>query len=122
MTVEFIAADLERHLQGVNRQMTIDLHEGLWTATPVRTGYARSRWTTRWRNGRGSITNDTPYLIYLNAGSSEQAPSGFIQAEITKVLGNNYEEGRLSDDRRRVQRGPTQPNPDKDAPPPGSRR
>ena len=120
MSLEFVAADLERHLEGVNREMTVDLYFGLWEATPVRTGYARSRWTARYRRGRGSITNDTDYLIYLNAGSSMQAPRGFIQAEIAKVLANDYEEGQV-DDRRRVQRGPTRPNPNRDARPPGRR-
>lgn len=49
--------------------------------TPVDTGYARSRWKSTkyvFRPG-GEITNDADYIVYLNQGSSKQAPAYFIE-------------------------------------------
>lgn len=49
--------------------------------TPVKTGYARSRWKAR-KNyfvPGGEITNDAEYIVYLNQGSSKQAPAYFIE-------------------------------------------
>ena len=66
-------------------------------ATPIDTGYARSRWDyteeTKFKisfkfsnkflvgftDKFYTVTNDAPYIIYLNKGSSKQAPSFFIE-------------------------------------------
>ena len=44
--------------------------------TPVKTGYARSRWLTTERIDGFFISNDAPYIEKLDAGSSAQAPAG----------------------------------------------
>lgn len=38
--------------------------------------------------GRGTlhITNNVPYIVNLNEGSSQQAPAGFVQAAISKAV------------------------------------
>lgn len=49
--------------------------------TPVDTGFARSRWTNR-KNvllPGGVIENDAPYILFLNQGTSRQAPAFFIE-------------------------------------------
>lgn len=49
--------------------------------TPVDTGFARSRWVNR-KNiilPGGVIENDAPYIVFLNQGSSRQAPAFFIE-------------------------------------------
>lgn len=113
--LELVAADLEQHLDGVNRAMSLDVYRRLWEATPVRTGYARSRWDLDWQPaGGGHITNDTDYLIYLNAGSSQQAPSGFIQKAVAQALA--VEHGPDNDTSRLRLRGYV--SPDKNADPP----
>lgn len=33
-----------------------------------------------------TITNNVPYIIYLNEGSSQQAPAGFVQAAIFRAV------------------------------------
>jgi hypothetical protein len=48
----------------------------LQAATPVDTGYAKSRWEI---NSDGDIVNDAEYIERLNAGSSQQAPAYFIE-------------------------------------------
>ena len=89
MSAERIAPDLRRHAIGVRREFAVVLYRELWRLTPVLTGYCRSRWRLRYdpRNGRPArITNDCDYLQFLNNGSSEQAPAGFIQMAQARVL------------------------------------
>lgn len=42
----------------------------------------------RYQRERGSvfISNNVPYIIYLNAGSSAQAPSGFVENAIDRGI------------------------------------
>lgn len=74
------------------------LHAAMVLNTPIKTGYARSRWTIRQTDAytvkytfskpglfgefNYTISNDAPYIIYLNAGSSKQAPAFFIESTI----------------------------------------
>lgn len=80
-----------------------DTLKELVDATPVDTGYARSRWkhykqTSFFVNfsfknisafklidSQHVIDNDADYIQYLNAGSSKQAPSFFVE----QILLNN---------------------------------
>lgn len=41
-----------------------------------------------WKLGQGPIhvTNNVPYIVRLNEGSSKQAPRGFVQAAIAKAV------------------------------------
>lgn len=59
------------------KSMTQELRE----ATPVDTGRARNSWTLLETGNKQlpyKVSNSTPYIEYLNAGSSKQAPSFFI--------------------------------------------
>lgn len=38
------------------------------------------------RRGKIHISNNVPYIIRLNEGSSQQAPAGFVQAAIRKAV------------------------------------
>ena len=74
------------------------LFKALVTNTPVDTGYARSRWTFNvneefnvryeitggpvFKEFRYTLSNDAPYMIYLNQGWSKQAPAYFIESTI----------------------------------------
>ncbi len=71
--------------------------------TPIDTGYARSRWMVSYnkeaqanftvtgsfllKNYSFTVSNDAPYIKYLNMGSSKQAPPFFIEKTI---LTNGY--------------------------------
>ena len=115
MALELVAADLEEFLDGSNRALSVDLYRRLWEATPVDTGRTRSRWELDWEPGSGGrISNDSDSLIYLNAGSSTQAPSGFIQKAQAEAVGEDHDpDPDLS--RLRV-RGYVSPDKDADAP------
>jgi hypothetical protein len=122
-----IGDDLRGFVTRDIRKFQLRLWQGLSFATPVDTGFARSRWTpasgspiddalggtiddqakrqaaTKQRatnaqraaaiaagytldNGEIFITNQTPYILQLNEGSSAQAPSRFIEQVIEKTL------------------------------------
>lgn len=51
----------------------------------VVTGYKLSR-------GRVFISNNVPYLIFLNDGSSQQAPAMFIQAALARAVRQTFTE------------------------------
>lgn len=63
--------------------------EALASVTPVRTGYARSRWDYDMkRHGDevyGEISNDAHYIGKLNQGTSQQAPAYFIEQVLMTV-------------------------------------
>jgi hypothetical protein len=66
-----------------NSQMLAIL-KGLKRATPVDTGHAASRWSMKLgKDAKGQpsceITNDAGYIMVLNRGHSQQAPSYFIE-------------------------------------------
>ena len=92
----------------VIRKVAIDVQSGLDIATPVDTGRARSNWlasigiprTDTVESTGGStpinfsgyklglsifIANNLPYISRLNQGSSQQAPSGFVDNVIQRV-------------------------------------
>jgi hypothetical protein len=52
-------------------------------ATPVDTGHARDSW----RVEGSSIVNDVDYIGELNQGTSQQAPSHFIEAVVLSEPG-----------------------------------
>jgi hypothetical protein len=51
----------------------------LESVTPVDTGFAKASWKTEAALEGSKICNNTPYIEYLNAGSSKQAPAFFIE-------------------------------------------
>jgi hypothetical protein len=64
--------------------------EALARVTPVRSGYARSRWTSSFETTEkgdiiGNIDNDAPYIGRLNQGWSNQAPAFFIEQVLIAI-------------------------------------
>lgn len=54
--------------------------------TPVDTGEAREGWKNRkFLNGAGVILNEVEHIVYLNNGSSKQAPKYFIEQVLTTI-------------------------------------
>lgn len=87
-------------LVDVDGQIAVErLKDAIVLNTPIRTGYARSRWTLAptteykmqytvsysgvfFREAKFTISNDAPYIARLNQGSSRQAPAFFIESTI----------------------------------------
>lgn len=74
----------------VMRATSLALEKRIKTEMPVDTGRARASWghggrepgDSIWREEDGGLVieqgSNVPYIIYLNAGHSQQAPAGFI--------------------------------------------
>jgi hypothetical protein len=55
--------------------------------TPVKTGYARSKWTKTQTKDNFEVANRVPYIERLEAGASRQAPQGIIGPTLTAIKG-----------------------------------
>ena len=71
--------DLAKAQQEQLRKESYRLLNALKVATPRDTGKAAESWKISRRLRSYEIFNDVPYLPELNAGSSKQAPSHFIE-------------------------------------------
>jgi len=82
------------------RKTTFQVFSGIVQRTPVDTGVARQAW--KLEEGSADvdglptvtkITNDTPYIDYLEMGSSKQAPAGMVSVTLSSLgLDYNQEE------------------------------
>lgn len=67
--------ELAKRLPAILEQEALKLVDALKEATPVDTGKARDGWKLQ----GNTIVNEVEYIEELNAGSSKQAPSYFIE-------------------------------------------
>jgi len=77
------AKEVKKQMKGELKTLTSELAE----ATPIDTGYARSRWRLIVDTDRlypFKIVNDAPYIQKLNGGYSKQAPSYFIERTVLR--------------------------------------
>lgn len=75
-------ADLAAAITETRDRLAASLLGELRAATPVETGQARGGW----RLTETGLRNEVPYVGRLNAGSSRQAPAGFVEAAIDRAL------------------------------------
>jgi len=89
------------------RKIAFEIHAGLTNVTPVKTGRAKGNWfpsvgtpSEEITDGitpqpfnidpapleKIWITNNLPYIVPLNEGSSQQAPTNFVELEVERVL------------------------------------
>jgi len=55
--------------------------------TPVKTGYARSKWSKTVSEKNFEVSNKVPYIQRLEAGASKQAPRGIIGPTLEQIKG-----------------------------------
>lgn len=55
--------------------------------TPVRSGYARKNWTKKTDSKGFDVANATPYIQFLDKGTSRQAPSGIVKPTVRTITG-----------------------------------
>ena len=80
--IEQTEADLAAAITETSDRLAASLLGELRAATPIETGRAREGW----RRDATGIRNEVPYVGRLNAGSSRQAPAGFVEAAIDRAL------------------------------------
>lgn len=78
-------ADNEQLGRDIAGKLAFDLQAGLKLRTPVDTGTARNGWDVDLAGEYPIVMNNVEYIGYLNEGHSDQAPAGFVEAEIDKV-------------------------------------
>lgn len=80
---EKIRRELEAAVAKVKAETAARLLAKVREATPVRTGYTRSRWEI---DEAGNVSNDAgDTVMRLNDGSSRQEPAGFIERAIDET-------------------------------------
>lgn len=108
-----IGARLRAHAAERVRDLTINVQAGLAAETPVDTGFAAGNWQItigapasgtvalggsvavgasvladyQLDHGSTFVTNNAAYIQRLNAGHSQQAPAGFVEAVIARETG-----------------------------------
>jgi hypothetical protein len=56
--------------------------------TPVKTGNLRDNWTLANLGGKGLLTNEVPYGIYVDEGNTRGlAPRNFVQGTLSQLGG-----------------------------------
>ena len=60
--------------------------QGSLNPGPQQSGLASIAASYRLQNGSVFVTNNVPYIVELNEGSSSQAPSGFVQMGIDRAI------------------------------------
>jgi len=70
----------QKHLE-LTAKVAVDVHAAVVLATPVDTGKARGAWTVEtptqpFQNAK--IENNVEYIVELDKGHSDQAPTGIV--------------------------------------------
>ena len=75
------------------RSAASQLKTGVVERTPVRTGAAKRAWednkspSTLELGDQYTLTNDVGYAVYLEYGTSQQAPTGMVRDTLTEISG-----------------------------------
>ena len=84
---EQLLLDIQKDIDNVVKDVGEEALKRVEERTPVRTGYARSRWRLETYSSDPSFTleNDAEYVSYLENGSSSQAPLGMLAITMVEV-------------------------------------
>lgn len=77
-----IIEDLTNFIEEEKQEIIDEIYAGVVRDNPVDTGYSQSQWV----KDENGVYNDTEYVIYLEEGHSDQAPTGFINRNIKQAL------------------------------------
>lgn len=76
---EAIKASVTKKVYAVSDNVAEMMFDQIREMTPVKTGYARSRWKIIGKGNHLRIVNDANYIDDLEYGSSRQAPNGMVR-------------------------------------------
>lgn len=82
---ESVLTDVQENIDKLIADVAAEVESRVRDRTPVRTGYARSRWQTEVRDDGFDIGNDAEYISFLELGSSQQAPLGMLGITMEEV-------------------------------------
>lgn len=86
---------LQRYKRIVARNLQDAAFDELRSATPVDTGRARAGWRKGGSGDTLTVSNEVPYIRYLNEGSPSRPPSMFIPRAIRRAVSSVRSRGRL---------------------------
>ena len=75
VAIKQIAAEFQNEITLLEKKKRVEGLARIKAATPVDTGAARDSWQIK----RDKIVSDSDYMIDLNHGTSQQAPTHFIE-------------------------------------------
>ena len=87
------ASKLESESAETTRRIGEDLFVSIKDLTPVKTGRARDGWKNVSNREYTTIFNEVEYVVYLEEGTSTQAPNGFVKVSIKRII-NNINNGK----------------------------
>ena len=90
-TPKLTVRDLREEFRVPLQKVADEIYRELVRTTPKRTGHASRGWTKPEQISRDDFnavitTNSVPYVPYLNEGHSAQAPAGYIEDTIDKIV------------------------------------
>jgi len=85
--VNRVERELEDTLEKTLRQVSNVVYREAREATPVRTGYTKSKWNKKATEENFAVTNRVPWIERLEKGASKQAPRGIIGPTLTATKG-----------------------------------
>jgi hypothetical protein len=79
---EFAKLNSNRNVESIKQATNLvnTMKSELVARTPIDTGLARASWKVDRIGPVFNVRNTVPYIQYLNAGSSKQAPAYFIES------------------------------------------
>lgn len=82
---EKLLVDIQDDIDKVVKEVGREALNRVKDRTPVRTGYARSRWELTTQEDGFTLENDATYISFLELGSSDQAPNGMLGITMMEV-------------------------------------
>ncbi len=90
----FDANKLSKQVDRLLQDIKTKTYQTARSLTPVRTGYAKSQWRQKTQAKGFSVENRTPYIPYLDEGSSKQAPKGITKPTV-RIMSRYIKSRRL---------------------------
>lgn len=86
MRQEETSDEEEERIRNILQDFTTEFMNRLIRRTPIDTGRARNGW----KHGKIDFTyievyNEVPYVVYLEEGSSKQAPNGMLRITMEEI-------------------------------------
>ena len=83
----FDADKLSRHVKNLLDDFKTKTYNTARSLTPVRNGFAKRQWKQKSTSKGFKVTNETPYIPFLDQGSSRQAPKGISKPTVRILTG-----------------------------------
>jgi len=85
---------LSREVSKVLKDVATKTKTTAQSLTPIDSGYARSQWRKTNKSKGFKVSNNTPYIQFLDQGSSSQAPQGITKPTVRKITGYVKQQSR----------------------------